>query len=73
MTERDEERQIIAQDFMDMIRRLTDYYETPEEIVKWFESPQPLLENRTPVALIAEGRAVDLHRVWDSIDAGAYI
>ena len=53
--------------------RLAGCYETPEEVAQWLRSPQPLLDDRMPVDLIADGKASELHRVWDSLDAGAYI
>ena len=65
--------EICISDTIDLVERLSEYYETPEEVAKWFRSPQPLLNNETPEALIAQGRAIDLHRVWDSLDSGAFI
>lgn len=65
--------EICISDTLDLVERLAEYYETPEEVAKWFRSPQPLLENLTPETLIAQGRAADLNRVWDSLDAGAFI
>lgn len=62
---------ICISDTLDLVERLAEYYETPEDVAKW--SPQPLLENLTPEALIAQGRAADLNRAWDSLDTGALI
>lgn len=56
-----------------MLKRLAEYYETPEECVTWFTSPQPLINNEIPTDLIAQGRSIELYRVWDSLDAGVYI
>lgn len=72
MAEIDEERKIMVGDVIDLFERLQDYYEF-EDAVKWFRLPQPLLEGKTPADLISQGRAVDLHRVWDNLDAGAFI
>jgi len=73
MSKRADERQAIVRDTVDLLERLAEYYETPEECVKWFRSPQPLLEGALPIDLIAEGKAIELHRVWDNLDAGAHI
>ena len=67
-----EERQCMGLAMVEMLDRLAVHY-TPEECVQWFRSPQPLIENKTPIDLIAEGRKKDLERIWDQIDSGAYI
>ena len=72
MGDHEDMRRIMINDVIDLFERLQDYYEF-EEAVKWFRLPQPLLEDKTPAELISEGRAVDLHRVWDALDAGAHI
>ncbi len=68
----EDDRRRASQETVDMFKRLTEYYEF-EDAVKWFNLPQPLLANQLPVDLIAAGKADELHRVWDGLDAGAYI
>ena len=66
-------RRCAVTDTVEMLRRLTEYYETLEECLLWFESPQPLLGDKTPIELIAKGRTAELLRIWDNLDAGTYI
>lgn len=73
MSDAADERRIIVSDTVDMLERLAYYYETPEECVAWFRAPQPLLDGALPIDLIAQGRSSDLIRVWEAMDAGAYI
>jgi uncharacterized protein (DUF2384 family) len=66
-------RMLAVNDTILLLERLTEYYETPRECLLWFRAPQPLLEDETPITLIAQGKASELHRVWDALDHGAYL
>jgi uncharacterized protein (DUF2384 family) len=58
-----------------VIERLRDYYTLPEALV-WLKSPHPLLDGRTPTAVIMdEGQAGydRLHAILDGLDAGVYL
>jgi len=67
-----DQNKILVGDAVDLFERLEEYYEF-EDAVKWFGLPQPLLGGKTPIELIAEGKATELHRLWDNLDAGAYL
>ena len=67
-----EHRLAAARATIRLVKRLAEYY-TTDEMVKWFESPQPLLNNALPADLIAAGRDDEIHALFDSMDAGTYI
>ena len=46
---------------------------TDMELVVWLQAPQPLLENWTPLQLIACGRGDDLARAMRQMEDGVYI
>lgn len=52
--------------------RLLDYYHAPDVKV-WLTSPHPQLEDQKPIDLIGCGRAEEVHKVLDRLDADAYI
>ena len=55
--------------------RLMEYY-TEDEALLWLSSPQPLLGGKIAARMLAEQEqhSLDqLHRLLDSLDAGAYI
>lgn len=58
--------------FREVVTILESLY-SPEEIEQWFNAPQPLLNNETPIRLIATGRLDDLHGVLRRLDEGVYI
>ena len=66
-------REKMGAEMVELISRLSDFYEEPEEIVLWLLSGQPLLGNRKPVDLMAEGKSADLYRVLQLLEDGAYI
>lgn len=43
------------------------------ELAVWLTAPQPLLHNLTPVQLLALGRAPELLRLMQAMEAGAYL
>ena len=73
MSSKLEAMQIAVSDTIEIVGRLAEYYETPEEVVSWLRSPHPQLENQTAESLIATGRAYDVHRVIERLDADAYL
>ncbi len=66
-------RREAADEIIRLMERVAPYYETAEELYQWFTSPQPLIRNMTPAALVARGETQKMIDVWDSIDAGNYI
>lgn len=44
----------------------------PYELAEWLISPQPLLANKTPLELLAEGGAHDLFGAMRMLDESAY-
>ena len=65
--------EICIGDTLDLLERLAEYYETPSEAAKWLRSPQGLLNNETPEKLIAQGKASELHKLWDTIDDRGFL
>jgi hypothetical protein len=59
--------------FADAIAILEEHYYTPVELCLWLQSPQPMIENITPLALLAQGRADELLQVVKAMDEGVYI
>jgi len=51
---------------------LRDLY-TPEEVVAWWRSPQPMFDGALPLDLIAAGREVDLVLSLRRIVEGVYV
>jgi hypothetical protein len=43
------------------------------ELAVWLTAPQPLLNNLTPIQLLALGRSPELLRVMQALDEGAYL
>ena len=62
MSEREDQIKVAVCDTVDLLERLSYHYETPEECLTWFKSPQPLLDGALPIDLIAQGRAIGLVR-----------
>ncbi len=52
---------------------LREGYETEEEIVKYWLSPQTLLNGRTPEALVYQGRGAEVLALVKSLADGAYL
>lgn len=46
---------------------------TDQEFAIWLTSPQPLLDNWTPIQLIGCGKGDELLRVMKALDDGVYI
>jgi uncharacterized protein (DUF2384 family) len=46
---------------------------SPPELARWLQSPQPLLNNATPLQLLANGQTMPLFEVMQRLDAGVYI
>lgn len=67
------EKRDTIKDFHDLLVRIAGHYKTPEECAQWFRLPQPLINHEIPLDLIAQGRADELHRVWDRIDEGVFL
>lgn len=53
-------------------RRLFGYYDAPEAN-QWMESPHPMLNGEKPIDLINSGRALEVDRILDQLDAGVYL
>ncbi|MEM1375390.1 MAG: MbcA/ParS/Xre antitoxin family protein [Pseudomonadota bacterium] len=60
------------QEAIDAIRlRPVEYY-SPEEAELWLNSPHTQLEGRRAMNLIRAGKAQEVHRFLDRLDADAY-
>lgn len=60
------------QPFVEALALATELY-TDAELAVWLTSPQPLLEGWTPLQLLGCGKAADLLRVMQALDAGVYL
>lgn len=59
--------------FADAIRTLEAEWYTDAELATWLSSPQPLIEGKTPIELLAEGRKAELLNAIRALDEGAYL
>lgn len=46
---------------------------SPPELAQWLQSPQPLVGNRTPLELLAEGNTMPLFDTMRALDEGVYL
>lgn len=59
--------------FAEAISILERHFYTDAELALWLTSPQPLLGDMTPQALLAAGRKAELLNVIRALDDGAYL
>lgn len=64
--------QILLTELSYVVDRLSELY-SPEETRLWLYARHPLLEERTPIELINEGRAEDVLNVIDQLLDGVYL
>ena len=55
-----------------VVGRLQEYYDG-DEIRMWLHAPHPQLDGRRAIDLIHEGRADEVLRILNRLDAGAYL
>jgi hypothetical protein len=53
--------------------RLLTFYGTPDEVELWMCAPQPLLDFRSALQEIREGRAHEVERLIKQVEDGVYI
>lgn len=64
--------ELILSDLHYVIGRLADYY-TMDEIRSWLHARHPQLEGQRAVDLIHEGRAIEVLKIIDRLDSGAFV
>lgn len=62
-----------AERFIDVTKRLGDYYLTTEEIRAWLYAPHPQLKDKSAMELLRAGRSSDVLAVLDRLDASVYL
>lgn len=53
--------------------RLLEFYDTAEEALKWFNSPQPLLDKYTPKELAERGETEKVEQMLRQLEDGVHI
>ena len=56
-----------------ILERLLEFYDTTEEALKWFDSPQLLLENHTPKELAESGEIEKVEQMLRQMEDGVHI
>ena len=64
--------ELILSDLYYIVGRLQEYYSS-DEIRTWLYARHPQLEGRRAIDLIHEGKAIDVLRVLERLDAGAFL
>lgn len=64
--------ELILSDLHFIVGRLQEYY-SPEEIRSWLYARHPQLEGQRAIDLIHEGKSIEVLRVLDRLDAGAFL
>jgi uncharacterized protein (DUF2384 family) len=64
--------ELILSDLHYVTGRLQEYY-TPEEIRSWLYARHPQLEGKRAIDLIHEGKSIEVLRVLERLDSGAYL
>ena len=64
--------ELILSDLHYVVSRLQEYYD-PDEIRSWLYARHPQLGGERAIDLIHEDRAIEVLRVLDRLDAGAYL
>jgi uncharacterized protein (DUF2384 family) len=64
--------ELILSDLHYIVGRLQEYYSS-DEIRSWLYARHPQLEGRRAIDLIHEGKSIDVLRVLERLDAGAFL
>jgi len=64
--------ELILSDLYYIVGRLGDYY-SPDEIRLWLYARHPQLEGQRAIDLIHEGKALEVLKVLDRLDADVYL
>jgi len=64
--------ELILSDLHYVTGRLQEYY-TPEEIRTWLYARHPQLEGKRAIDLIHEGKSIEVLRILERLDSGAYL
>jgi len=64
--------ELILSDLHYITGRLQEYY-TPDEIRTWLYARHPQLEGRRAIDLIHEGKSIEVLRILERLDSGAYL
>jgi uncharacterized protein (DUF2384 family) len=64
--------ELILSDLHYVVGRLQEYY-SAEEIRTWLYARHPQLEGRRAIDLIHDGESIEVLRILDRLDAGAYL
>ncbi|MEO0720842.1 MAG: MbcA/ParS/Xre antitoxin family protein [Pseudomonadota bacterium] len=63
---------IVVNETLEVIGRLSEYYET-DECIRWMRSPHHQLGGETATAMIATGRVMEVCKILDRLDADGYV
>lgn len=64
--------ELILSDLHYVVGRLREYY-SADEIRTWLYARHPQLDGKRAIDLIHQGKSIDVLRVLDRLDAGAYL
>jgi transcriptional regulator with XRE-family HTH domain len=64
--------ELILSDLHYVISRLQEYY-TADEIRTWLYARHPQLEGRRAIDLIHEGESIEVLKILERLDSGAYL
>ena len=66
-------RRAAVLDIIRMVKRLAEYYETPEEVARYLSSPHPQFGGQIVADLIAAGRGDEVLLTLDAMDTGTFL
>jgi len=66
------QNELILSDLHYVVGRLQEYY-TPDDIRTWLYARHPQLQGERAIDLIHVGRSIEVLRLLDRLDAGAFL